>query len=403
MAADLAPASYSSWIFEKETKTVGGSPQSTQSSEAFFDADEKLRIQPSMADIRSILHEETEPFMDQEYQSSEEALSPMVDDIDLSEDEQDMEAAEDADDEEHELWDNIKFFNLDMAIAICIIAVGQPKMVNLGHFSNRYSRPSRTDSLPPNIPVRSRDRVPSWRLQTNFSNSSLRNFESDLPSSTEESPDQSPMDTSYAQKRHGSIFSIAQPDISSTWTPPLSENERENESEESSSPQSPPSFLQTDPFESTRSPKTGHSRLRSLSSKFSLFNSNKQEAKTDELKKLTKKERRNSLFRPLTPQSIGRRSSEEEERNNVRPGTPQSAFIAPLHPNPRQSTFTRNRMVARAANEREPAIVLPPCPDDYDDLDEPVQLLRSQNFVPRKRKGTQDHLRRRKSLLSLVS
>jgi hypothetical protein len=374
---------------------VGGSPQSTQSSEAFFDADEKLQIQPSMADIRSALEEKTESFMDKEYQSSEEALSPMVDDVELSEDEQDLEAAEDADDE---LWDDIKFFSLDMAIAICIIAVGQPKMVNLGHFSNRYGRPRRTDSLPPSIPVRNRERVPSWRLQTMFSNSSIRNLGSDLPSSAEESPassEESPMDTSYAEKRHGSIFSIAHPDLSSTWTPPLSENNSESPT---------PSFLQSDPFENTKSIRSSHSRLRSLSSKFSLFGSNKQESKTDELKKLTKKERRNSLFRPLTPQSMDRKSSEDERRNYDRPETPQPVFIAPLLPSLSQRTFSRPRMVARAANEREPAIILPPCPDDYDDLDEPVQLLRSHTaFVPRKRKGMEDHLRRRKSLLSLAA
>jgi hypothetical protein len=402
MAGTLAPTTYSStWLFEKETKTVGGSPQSTQSSEAFFDADEKLRVQPSMADIRAALEEKDELFMGNEYQSSEEALSPMVDDAELSDEERDdVETAEDAD---GELWDDIKFFNLDMAIAICIIAVGQPKMVTLRGLSHIYDRPSRMDSLPPIIPARNRERVPSWRLQTSFSSSSICDLVSGLPSPAEESAassEESPADISHAEKRHGSIFSNPHPDLSSTWTPPLSENDSEI-SEISPTP----SFLQSDPFENTRSIRSGHSRLRSLSSKFSLFSSNKPESKTDELKKLTKKERRNSLFRPLTPQSMNRTSSEDERRNFDRPETPQPAFIAPLQSSLSQRTFSRPRMVARAANEREPAIVLPPCPVDYDEKDEPVKLLRSHAaaFVPRKRKGMDEHLRRRKSLLSLAA
>lgn len=445
MAADQAPASYSPWILEKQAKTVGGSPSSIQSSEVFFDANEKLRIQsPKMAEISSTLREpfndKIEPFLEHEYQSSEEALSPILDDMELSDEEKEMEPVVAGDG----LWNDIKCFDLDMAIAICIIAVGQPKMVNLGHFSSpqiRPSRPDRISSLPPTIPARSRDRVPSMRVKTRFSNQSLRHWNFSSPSAEEslessdasseespvespeespvepleqspdtspqESPMDSPMDTTFvADKRHGSIFSIGHLDLSSTWTPPLSENE--NQSKPVREPPITPSFLQTDPFESksisskSTSSKTSHSRFRSISTKLSIFGLNKQDAKSEESKKHTKRERRNSLFRPITPQSMGRKSNEEESRNNNRPESPQqAALVAPRQPSPRESTFAKKRMVARAANDRQPAIIIPPCPEDYDDKDAPVQLLRSSTFVPGKRKG-EDNLKRRKSLLSLV-
>lgn len=444
MAADLVPASFSPWILEKHTKTIGGTPSSVQSSEFFFDAKENLRSQsPNMAQISSTLREpfndQIEPFLEQDYQSSEEALSPMLDDLELSDEEQEMEpvVAEDG------LWSDIKCFDLDMAIAICITAAGQPKMVNLGQFSSphmRTSRPERISSLPPTIPARSRERVPSMRLQTRFSNASLRHYtfsSSSAEDSTEssdasfeespaESPEESPVEslneslkaseeelrmdsamdnTFVAEKRHGSIYSSGHPDLSSTWTPPLSENEKESEPVEVSP--TTPSFLQTDPFESksisnkSTSSKTSHSRFRSISTKFSIFGLNKQDAKSDEPKKHTKKERRNSLFRPLTPQTMGRKSDEEASRNKSRPESPQPALVAPREPSPRESTFAKKRMVPRDASERQPAIVIPPCPSDYDDTDAPVRLLRSSTFVPRKRNG-EDQLKRRKSLLSLV-
>lgn len=100
---------------------------------------------------------------------------------------------------------------------------------------------------------------------------------------------------------------------------------------------------------------------------------------------------------------MDRKSSEDERRDWHRPETPQPAFIAPLQTSPRKRTFPR--MVARGADEREPAIILPPCPDDYYDEDLPVQLVRSHTaFVPRKPKGMgrEEHLRRRRSLLGLV-
>lgn len=445
MAADLAPVSYSPWILEKQTKSVGGSPSSNQSSEAFFDANENLRIQPpKMVETSSTLREpfNDEPFLEQEYQSSEEALSPILDDMELSDEEQETEPVVAGDG----LWNDIRCFDLDMAVSICIIAAGQPKMVNLGDFGNpeiKSSRPDRISSLPPTIQARSRERVPSMRLQTRFSNTSLRHYtfsaspaeispqSSDMSSeispadSSEKSPnasqEQSRMDSllddAYvAEKRHGSIFSSGPLDLTSSWTPPLSATEKGKGSESELIEESPitPSFLQADPFESkstssksisgkSTSSKSSHSRFRSISTKFSIFGLNKQDAKSDEPKKHTKKERRNSLFRPLTPQPTERKSNEEESRNNSRPKSPQpAALLAPKQPSFRESTFsTRKRMVARDADEREPAIIIPPCPPEYDDEDAPVQLLRSSTFIPRKRKGNDD-LKRRTSLLSLV-
>lgn len=449
MAADLAPASYSRWILESQTKSVGGSPSNPQSTEVFFDANENLRFQSSkMAGMSSTLREpfNEETFLEHAYQSSEEALSPILDGMELSDEEQEMEPVVAGD----SLWDDVKCFDLDMAISICFIAAGQPKMVNLGHFHSsqkRSSRPDRISSLPPTVPARGRERVPSIRLRTRFSNTSLRHYtfsaspaemspgSSDLSSektsaaSSEESLAELPRashvglrmdsltdDAYVAEKRHGSIFSTGHPDLSSTWTPPLSENENENQEKESELAGETlitPSFLQADPFESksissksisgkSTSSKSSHSRFRSISTKFSIFGLNKQDAKPDEPKKHTKKERRNSLFRPLTPQSTGRKSNEQESQDSSRPESPQSAaLVASNKPSPRESTFSRKRMVARQADEREPAIVIPPCPSDYDEQDAPSPLLRSSTFNPHKRKGNDD-LKRRTNMSSLV-
>ncbi|TLD35929.1 hypothetical protein E2P81_ATG02232 [Venturia nashicola] len=448
MAADLAPTFGPPLILEKQTKSADERPSSIQSSEAFFDANEKLRIQtPNMSEISSTL---SEPFSDQaflqhEYQSSEEALSLMLDDMDLSDEEQEMEP----DVVEDGLWNDIKCFDLDMAISICIIAVGQAKMINLGHFRSpqiRPSRPDRISPLPATIPSRSRERAPSMRVQTRFSNESLRHYTFSAspaelsPESSDASSDQSPAtpsdelpvqsctdcpdacskgprmdslidDAFDADKRHGSFFSTGHSEMSSMWAPPPSDREKEQESELVEKSPITPSFLQVDPFESnssssnsisgkSASSKSSHSRFRSISTKFSIFGLNKQDAKSEEPKKHLKKERRNSLFQPIAPQSMGRISNEEESRSNSRPESPQpAALVAPKQISPRDSTFSKKRMIARGANERQPAIVLPPCP--YEDEDAPAQPVRSSTLGPRKRNGNDD-LKRRKSLLSMV-
>jgi len=120
----------------------------------------------------------------------------------------------------------------------------------------------------------------------------------------------------------------------------------------------------------------------------------------EEAKKLSKKERRNSFMRPATPMSMfdGKFSDSPGLRDVARPVTPQPAFIAPLQTTPTQRVFSR--MVPRDANERRPAINIPPCPDDYDFI--PPELPRAQtSLILRKPLNSPRDMNRRKSLLGL--
>jgi hypothetical protein len=118
MASDLAPVAYQQWDFEK-AQTTHSSPSSDTSASEFFDAEDKLRITPNMDEIREALAVESKPVFNKEYLSSEEALSPVVDDgtSEEEEDEEESEAElEVAELVEVDLWEEIRVFALDIAI-----------------------------------------------------------------------------------------------------------------------------------------------------------------------------------------------------------------------------------------------------------------------------------------------
>jgi hypothetical protein len=430
MAADLAPASFQQWSFEK-AQAHEDSPVS-ESSEDFYDAVDKIRIAPTMNEIRAALNEKSPVFNNKEYLSSEEALSPVMDEEPELSEAEEIEADVEIEPEELtevDLWEGIKVFALDIAITLSMQFVGPPKIIDLHmpSYSNAtelHVAPLRFDSLPAKSERRTQVRAPEAPVSSpRHSGSSLDALSSpttvteiftDSPdtlhsrfsgSSYTESPIQSPTSAAPAQavrssseyaesikslRRNGSIFSVAEHNISANWTPPLNE-------EGSSSPAS--SFLQSDPFDNSSQAKPTHNRVRSISSRFPKFSfGSKKEGKTDEEKAL-KKERRNSFFRPSTPTSIYDGISTMASRDSARPSlSQQPSFIAPL-----SIATTPRRMVARAANERASPISLPPCPDDFSPPT--PELLRSHTLytapIARKPLGSPVNMKRRRSMLGL--
>jgi hypothetical protein len=426
MAADLAPAPFQQWTFEKR-QSLENSPASER-SEDFFDAEDKLRISPNMNEIRAALLEKTEPvYNHKEYLSSEEALSPVMDEPELSDTEELEEEVEMESEEltEVDLWEEIKVFALDIAITLSMQFVGRPKMVELhslhSHDSDFHVAPLRFDSLPPKSERRTQVRaseLPAYNSR--FSGSSMDPLSPVTVTEFTNSPDtlhsrfsgssyaESPTKTVHAEEvqdsssytestksshRNVSIFSIENQNISANWTPPLSDISSESPT---------PSFLQSDPYEHTAPLKPTHSRVRSISSRFPKFSfGSKKEGRSEE-EKVLKKERRNSFFRPATPTSIYDGISSMASRDSGRPSTAQAPpFIAPLQQS--QSQRLHSRMVPRAADERADAIRLPPCPDNFSPPE--PELLRSQTSfiapVTRRPLGSPIKMRRRRSVLGM--
>jgi hypothetical protein len=430
MAADLAPAPFQQWSFEK-AQAREDSPVSDRSAD-FYDAEDKLRISPTMNEIRAALNATSPVFNNKEYLSSEEALSPVMDEEpELSEAEELEEVVEIESEEltEVDLWEGIKVFALDIAITLSMQFVGPPKVIDLhmpsySHDADFHVAPLRFDSLPPKSERRTQVRTLETPpvLTPRYSGSSLdalcspsavTEIFTDSPetlhsrfsgSSYTESPVQSPTtaaptkairsSSEYAEsikslRRNGSIFSVAEQNISANWTPPLSE-------EETSSPAS--SFLQSDPFDSSSQPKPTHNRVRSISSRFPKFSfGGKKEGKTDE-ERAQKKDRRNSFFRPSTPTSAYDSMSPMASRDSIRSSESQPSFIAPL-----STASMPRRMVPRGADERASPISLPPCPDNFSPPS--PELLRSNTIfaapIIRKPLGSAAHMKRRRSMLGL--
>jgi hypothetical protein len=334
---------------------------------------------------------------------------------------------------EVDLWEGIKVFALDIAISLSMQFVGSPKVIEL--HAPLYSRdadfhvaPLRFDSLPPKSERRTSVRAQEApALKSRFSGSSLDALSPTTVAELTDSPDtlhsrfsgssyadaESPTTTVNTEehpkehkevdrnsseypesvkssRRNGSIFSMANQNISANWTPPLSDHGSESPAA---------SFLQTDPFETTKLKPT-HSRGRSISSRFPKFSfGSKKESKADG-EKLQKRDRRNSFFRPATPTSIYDGISSVASRDSARPITAQPPpFIAPLQTTPSQRALPR--MVPRGANERAAPISLPPCPDDFSPP--APELLRSQTSfispIARKPLASPVHMKRRQSML----
>lgn len=179
------------------------------------------------------------------------------------------------------------------------------------------------------------------------------------------------------------------------------------------------SFLSSDPYENSTtnssSPiinkKPAHKRLRSISMKLALAKIAIAPAKKPydarSLNGGKMPPTPSTPFTPLTPQTapleggsgfpVGnklRRAStilrpKSRSGPSARPPTPESAPPVPLLQQKRMTIGT-SRMVARGADEREPTLVLPPCPDEMGDAR--VANIRMESRKLKKRKSLMDFM-----------
>ncbi|KAL6704483.1 hypothetical protein ACN47E_008112 [Coniothyrium glycines] len=178
------------------------------------------------------------------------------------------------------------------------------------------------------------------------------------------------------------------------------------------------SFLSSDPYETCTTNSSSpiikkpapHKRLRSISMKLALAKIAINPTRKPYDARLTgdrMPHMPSAQYIPTTPQTaplegssgfpVGgklRRAStilRPKSRSGLpaRPPTPESAPPVPLLQQKRM-TVGLNRMVARGANEREPALVLPPCPTNLGD--EPASSMRSENRRLKKRKSLMDFM-----------
>jgi hypothetical protein len=316
---------FQSWSFEKAMLEAQNHSPSESSSSEFFD--EKVRIAPDLEAFKKSLEGQKSPAMFSErYMSSEEALSPLENGESSDEIEQaELIVVESA----------VKF-----AVAICILSVGKPKVVEIpvpsltnspSIQSTRSGKSSRNDSflIRPPTPVKSvkRKAVPMEQVRQ-------------LPllrprPSSEFSPSKltfSPILNSLAtiQTQIPKDPAPSTPVISSALTTPA--------------------FLTQDPFEKKSSPpRFGHSRFRNLSQKISRFAIHGSNA--------APKSELDTSIPPIPPL-----------RKGSIPATlhPQLHKISP--PSTSLSTPAKRKMIPRGAAERAPTIEIPPCPEDMEEL-----------------------------------
>jgi hypothetical protein len=325
---------FQSWSFEKAMLEAQQRSPSESSSSEFYD--EKVRIAPDLKAFQKSLDEQKSPAMFSErYMSSEEALSPMGNE-DSSADE--VERAE-----KIVIESAVKF-----AVAICILSVGKPKVVDIpvpsltnspSVQSTSSGKSSYNDSflIRPPTPVKSIKRkavpfeqvrqVPALRPRpsSEFSPSRL-NFAPHL--------------TSLATIR------TQIPKDSEPTTPVIS------------AASTTPSFLVQDPCEKKSSPpRFGHSRLRNLSQKFSRLgiHASSVAPTTEPVPSI-----------PAIPPPPKRFHAALRKGSIPAPSNPRELKISP--PITSSNAFVKRKMIPRGAAERAPPIEIPPCPDDLEEF-----------------------------------
>jgi hypothetical protein len=314
----------------------------SESSADFYDAEEKIRLTPHpLEDPPSLEAQKSPMILDDRYLSSEEALSPMADTTE-SGTEDDMTSIY-----ETEILTPTHIGRCKMAIAVCIISVGRPRIIDLptpslspaSSMSSKFSRPSRVDSLPSHSPA----------LSPNIGLGVIPRPLHHQPTPIEEERP----NTSYTQD---SVALEESPKSERTQSPiPLSAA-------------STPSFLDTDPFANTAPRLANHSRLRNLSQKFSriaILNASKPDSYPSILPPTPTTKLKKSI--------LSRRGSVQSSRSPMEPSFGTTG--RPDSPKP------RSRMVPRGAAERAPPIELPPFPGDDD---EGVNMGGKINIIRRK-------------------
>jgi hypothetical protein len=345
------------WTIDKMHSYHFGSPASEASATIFFDAEERIRIEPTMEDIQAALKEQTQATFDEAYQSSEEALSPLLEEEATAGDAEDEDTA-DYSDEKNAFWSDLDSFKIDIAVAVCVAAAGKAKVVNVPQrwatFRGlRGVRPSRSNSPAPSMPVRSSARLAALRLNTYIPTQSIS-----TPTTAGSSRSTSSASQYSSTRPQGSSHRVA-PSIASatSWAPSTSDQSLYSVTA---------SFLESDPYESTHPKNTKRSRLRSISSKLISSSSSLNTNEPSEQSGLVdiKQKRRRSLVNAVRPETqpffFSQRSRDEWHREQARSSTP------PLSASTTAQQTSFPKLMARGANEREPTLQLPPCPTDYD-------------------------------------
>jgi len=347
-------AEFQAWSFEKAMLEAQQHSPSGSSSSEFFDAEERVRITPSVADIKCNMDKHTtSTTFNERYMSSEEALSPTENDGEDSE----LEAASIY---EAETAQAVKFGICDMAVAICIFAVGKAKVVQVPvpsltsspSIGSEYDVPERKDSMTaPQLRERNPNRPP---LRSQHSTTSIgKDASKRFSHSTSNSID------AYETRRRSLFRSFTNSDPK----PPARVD--------SLNPQAQtPAFLTQDPYAAS-APRPQHSRLRNISQKFSRFTVHSG-PKTDASEAPTA---HSTKLRKLSTAGLRRRSSLH-----------QGSLVTPVTPEAAMPPAPKRKMVARGAAERAPPPEIPPCPYD---LGEDGELIINKR------------VNRRKSLLGL--
>jgi hypothetical protein len=406
---------FRSWSYDKMGGYNNESPPSEISSGEFYDAEERVRISNTMEQLKAALKDHTQPGFDEEYQSSEEALSPMLQDEAAATEEEvttDDESAGEESEDEFDLVSELeaKAFKIDIAIAMCVTSAGKAHIINVpqrwsafrGRQSQRFDPRSGSRSPPP--PSRSIMR-PALRTNSSISQSSTSQSRSSSISRPE-----TPEVGKYA--RHTPIVPHSHRTASSTAS-------AGSLASSSNGAQSLHSFLNSDPYELSQpqpqpSKTTTRSKLRNVSSKLiASLNSPTVESPISDDASIRSSRRRSMTVssRPDTASTVkaenvpfffSQRSRDEwyrEHSQPVRSQTPPPGVMELQGTTPARGRFPK--MVARGANERAPMLELPPCPKDYD---MEIPALKSYDTMPAGgfgKKASSTNLRRRQSLLGM--
>jgi len=323
MAADLSSPAYGQWALDKPAVET----QDRSSVQSFEDAEDKMRIAPTMNELRSALGEKkTTVMLDQRYLSSEEALSPMEPDTELSDPEVFTEQETYNRESDDDILEAFRYSILDLATVVIIRSVGPPKLVDVppspkSSFSEASSRKqSNSDDIGKEPLFMSRDSM--------------------ISSTTSSSGEISPFQQSTSYSKY-SLDSTDSEVSSSGWNTNIIPTSTIR-------PPAKAAFLFTDPFATGQEPsiitvsrpitpniptstvKPRHERFKSFSGKITTL---RKRSKVLELEVGANPERRlssSSSYSAASPRKIP-------------------------------------KLEARGADEREATIEIPPCPYDTDD------------------------------------
>ena len=379
MAAQLDSSEVSrfqSWTFEK-AMLEAHQPSPSDSTNSDF-----VHIKSDMADFKPAMAQPQTPVMlNEEYLSSEEALSPMDGQDDCSDDELSASICN------AQVSQPVK-----LAVAIYITSVGKAKVVDvplpsLTNSPSLSNTSSESDSQKPFQQPLTRPRIESFSLprrpRTPVKRKSIPIKHIDRPV----------LRTKFSAPSTG----VASPTSIHTGSPTTIASRQPNWTVRTASlTNDSPTRLTVDPFTAAsagssirspqdRQPTVGHSRLRNISRKisnFALYGPGGRPPSPDDVPAASDvppvpKLRMHAQTQAWVANSTAMRSVpalQAAPHSDFNFDLPLSATdtVAPVALAAPPRPATRGKMVPRGAAERAPPIVIPPCPDDWE-MDSPVR------------------------------